>query len=72
MIKTGSITDEYFKEAKDWYADRYESVSIQANRWFVGFITSMALCVALLVAMIFALSIKNISPAGYTKKYFYR
>tara|TARA_R110000868_G_scaffold223437_1_gene475331 strand:- start:351 stop:1070 length:720 start_codon:yes stop_codon:yes gene_type:complete len=62
MTEQQVIKEEYFKAGQDWYVDRYESVRVQANRWFVGFIASIGLCVVLTIAMISLFPLKTLVP----------
>lgn len=53
---------EYFKAGEDWYADRVLAVKIQANRWFLGFLVSIALSITLTIALISLLPLKTPMP----------
>lgn len=54
--------ESYFAGAEDWYFDQYESVRIQANRWYIGFLISTALAIVLVIATIMLFPLKKPMP----------
>lgn len=62
MKNKNVVNKEYFQAGKDWYFDRYESVRVQANRWFVGFILSTIMCFLMVIAILTLLPLKTLVP----------
>lgn len=62
MTKKSSQKEDYFQAGKDWYVDRMESAKIQANRWFVAFLTTSILVVALAISVMTLFPLKTIIP----------
>ncbi|TAK77641.1 MAG: type IV secretion system protein, partial [Gammaproteobacteria bacterium] len=62
MKNKNDTNKNYFKEGQDWYADRYESVTIQSNRWFIGFIASTTLSILLVILIITLFPLKTLVP----------
>lgn len=62
MKNKNKLNEEYFKAGQDWYVDRYEAVTIQSNRWFVGFLASIVLCIILVIAITALFPLKTLVP----------
>lgn len=52
----------YFKEAKDWYFDRYESAEMAANRWFMAFLAAFSVVLLLVGTLFILLPLKTLVP----------
>lgn len=57
-----TLDENYFKAGQDWYVDQYELIKVQSNRWFIGLLVSMTLCVVLTVALIALFPLKTLIP----------
>ena len=62
MKNQNKVEETHFNAGQDWYADRIESVQIQANRWFIGFVVSAIACILLASAIISILPLKTLVP----------
>ena len=56
------LNEAYLKAGQDWYFDRYEAVKIQGNRWFVGFLASTILSIALVITLTLLFPLKTLVP----------
>lgn len=61
-MKNKQPDQAYFEAAQDWFHDRYESVQIQANRWFIGFVASTLLSVVLVILLVTLFPLKTLVP----------
>ncbi len=54
--------DAYFKEAREWFYERYAQAHVQSNRWFVACLITVTLLALSLTAFICILPLKTFIP----------
>jgi type IV secretion system protein VirB8 len=52
----------YFAAGRDWYFERYENATVQANRWLVAFLGASAMALLLAIAVVTLLPLKTLVP----------
>lgn len=62
MASQMTSQDAYHAAGSDWFADRYASVRLQANRWFAAFLGASLMIVLLILALITVLPLKTLIP----------
>lgn len=62
MKSKDNLDKTYFKAGQDWYFERYESLRVQSNRWFVAFLASGSLAILLTIVLIILMPLKTLVP----------
>ncbi len=61
-MKKLNTNKDYFKLAKDWHFQNFESAKINENRWFLCFIISCAINICLSISIIILTPLKTLVP----------